>query len=86
MPRTPIHPGEHLAEQLEALGMSAAALARLLCIPRHRVSSIVKGRQGITGDTALRLPRFFGTSTEFWLNLQQFYGTGSFSVRNSWTT
>lgn len=83
MPRSPIHPGEHLAEQLEALGITAAALARHLGIPRHRVSSILKGRQGITGDTALRLAHFFGTSAEFWLNLQKLYELRSAEARSA---
>ena len=68
-----IHPGEHLAEELEALRMSAAALARNLAVPTNRITQILNGRRGITGDTALRLAHFFGTSPEFWLNLQSLY-------------
>ena len=70
MARTPIHPGEHLAEQLKALGMSAAELARRLAVPTNRVTSIIKGQRAVTGDTALRLGHFFGNSPQFWLNLQ----------------
>lgn len=70
MARTAIHPGEHLAEQLEALGVSAAELGRRLKVPGNRISQIVKGQRAITGDTALRLGHFFGTSPQFWLNLQ----------------
>jgi addiction module HigA family antidote len=70
---TAIHPGEHLAEELEMLGMSAASLARQLGVPTNRVTGILNGQRAITGDTALRLGHFFGTSAEFWLNLQSLY-------------
>lgn len=73
MARTPIHPGEHLAEQLEELGMSAAELGRQLKVPTNRITEILKGQRAITGDTALRLGHFFGTSAQFWLNLQTLY-------------
>ena len=73
MARTAIHPGEHLAEQLEELGMSAAELARRLKVPTNRVTQVLNGQRAITGDTALRLGHFFGTSGEFWLNLQKLY-------------
>ncbi len=73
MGRSLIHPGEHLAEQLEELGISAAALARQLQVPTNRVTEILKGRRSITGDTALRFGHFFGTSPEFWMNLQKLY-------------
>ena len=69
----PIHPGEHLAEELKALEMSAAALARQLKVPTNRITEILNGRRSITGDTALRLAHFFGTSGEFWLSLQKLY-------------
>ena len=68
-----IHPGEHLAEELKELNMSAAALARKLEVPTNRITEILNGRRAITGDTALRLAHFFGTSAEFWLNLQKLY-------------
>jgi addiction module HigA family antidote len=70
---TAIHPGEHLAEELEALGMSASELARKLAVPANRVTAILNGQRGLSGDTALRLAHFFGTSAEFWLNLQSLY-------------
>ena len=73
MGRTAIHPGEHLAEQLEALGMSAAELARQLKVPTNRITAILNGQRAVTGDTALRLGHFFGTSAEFWMNLQKLY-------------
>ena len=68
-----IHPGEHLAEELKALDMSAAELARQLDVPTNRITQILNGTRAITGDTALRLAHFFGTSAEFWLNLQSLY-------------
>ena len=68
-----IHPGEHLAEELKELGMSAAELARQLDVPTNRVTEILHGRRAITGDTALRLAHFLGTTAEFWLNLQSLY-------------
>jgi addiction module HigA family antidote len=70
---TAIHPGEHLAEELEALEMSAAELARNIGVPTNRVTQILNGTRAITGDTALRLAHFFGTSARFWLNLQSLY-------------
>ena len=71
--RDPIHPGETLREDLDALGMSAAELARRIEVPVNRITEILNGRRAVTGDTALRLGRFFGTSGEFWLNLQKLY-------------
>ena len=73
MARIAIHPGAHLTEELEALDMSAAALARQLKVPTNRVTEILNGQRALTGDTALRLAHFFGTSAEFWLNLQSLY-------------
>ena len=68
-----IHPGEHLAEELDALDMSAAELARRLKVPTNRVTAILNGQRAISGDTALRLGHFFGTTPQFWLNLQSLY-------------
>src|ERR1700686_1850728 len=68
-----IHPGEHLSEELQTLGMSAAELGRKLDVPTNRITQIMNGQRAITGDTALRLGHFFGTSPEFWLNLQALY-------------
>jgi addiction module HigA family antidote len=73
MARTAIHHGEHVAEELSALGMSAAELARQLGVPTNRITEILNRRRAITGDTGLRLAHFFGTSAEFWLNLQSLY-------------
>ena len=73
MAREPIHPGETLREDLDALGMSAADLARQVGVPVDRIAGILDGRRAVTRDTALRLGRYFGTSGEFWLNLQRLY-------------
>jgi len=66
----PVHPGEILREELEELGLSANTMAHALDVPANRVSAILKGRRGITADTALRLSRFFGTTPQVWMNLQ----------------
>jgi len=73
MPQMGIHPGEHLAEELRALNMSAAAMARQLNVPTIRITGILNGQRAISGDTALRLAHFFGASAQFWLNLQTLY-------------
>jgi addiction module HigA family antidote len=80
-----IHPGEHLAEELQELGMSAAELARNLRVPTNRITAILNGQRSITGDTALRLAHFFGTSAEFWLNLQTLYDLRVARVKNGQT-
>ena len=69
----PVHPGEILAEELQELGLSANALARALDVPTNRITAILKGQRGITANTALRLSRYFGTTPQFWLNLQKAY-------------
>ena len=72
--RITTHPGEILAEEfLEPLGLSVNALAMALRVPANRIGAIVKGQRSVTADTALRLARFFGTSAEFWMNLQAMY-------------
>ncbi|MBR2282426.1 MAG: HigA family addiction module antidote protein [Spirochaetales bacterium] len=69
-----IHPGEVLKEEfLVPMGISAYRLAKELDIPQTRVSEIVHGKRSVTADTAIRLALFFGTSAEFWLNLQNLY-------------
>jgi antitoxin HigA-1 len=73
MPRTPIHPGEHLAEELREVGITAAELSRQIDVPVNRITGIIHGQRGITADTALRLAHWFGTSPQFWMNLQQLY-------------
>jgi antitoxin HigA-1 len=69
----PVHPGEVLAEELDELGVSASELARQIGVPANRISQILAGRRSVTGDTALRLGHWFGTSPTFWLNLQSLY-------------
>lgn len=73
MPRPAIHPGEILADELTELGVSPTELSRLINVPPNRVTQIIHGRRGITGDTALRLGHWFGSSAQFWLNLQSAY-------------
>ena len=67
----PIHPGEVLGEELQELGLSANGLAKALGVPTNRITAILNGQRGITADTALRLSRYFGTSPQLWLSLQQ---------------
>ena len=67
----PVHPGEILGDELQELGLSASALAAELGVPTNRITAILKGQRGITADTALRLSRYFGTTPQFWLNLQK---------------
>lgn len=71
--RTPIHPGEVLADELEERGLSANKIALALNIPPNRITAILRKQRGITADTALRLSKFFGVSAEFWMNLQEQY-------------
>ena len=68
-----VHPGEHLADELEALGMSVNELAKELGVPTNRLTQIIAGKRGISGDTALRLGRWFGTGPDIWMNLQKNY-------------
>ncbi len=70
----PIHPGEILKEDfLEGFGITQNKLAVSLGVPPRRINEIVHGKRGITADTAIRLARYFGTSEEFWMNLQSAY-------------
>ena len=73
MARDPIHPGRFLADELEALNMSAPKLAEILHIPANRIYQILRGQRALTADTALRLSQWLGTSAEMWLNLQKLY-------------
>ena len=73
MPRPAIHPGEILADELAEIAVTPTALARALKVPPNRITQIVQGKRTITGDTALRLGHWFGTSAQFWLNLQSAY-------------
>ena len=69
----PIHPGEHLQEILEELGITQYRLAKTIGVPQIRISDIVRRRRSITADTALRIGRALGTTPDFWLNLQRMY-------------
>ena len=69
----PLHPGEVLKELLTEAGLTVNALALALRVPANRIGGIVKGQRGITGDTSLRLARYFGTSAQMWMNLQAKY-------------
>jgi addiction module HigA family antidote len=71
--RPAIHPGEILAEELGEIAVTPTELARQLRVPANRITQIVQGKRAITGDTALRLGHWFGTSAQFWLNLQGAY-------------
>jgi addiction module HigA family antidote len=73
MARLLIHPGEHLADELKALNMSANGLAKELGVPTNRLTQIMAGKRGISGDTALRLGKWFGTGPDIWMNLQKNY-------------
>jgi len=68
-----IHPGEVLKEELAKIGMTANAFAQALSVPANRITAILNGTSSITADTALRISLFFGTTPEFWLNLQTSY-------------
>jgi len=69
----PIHPGEILREELREIGLSANAFASALGVPVNRITSILNEQRSVTADTALRLARYFGTTPEFWMNLQIAY-------------
>lgn len=69
----PSHPGDTLADELEARGLSANALALKLRVPANRISDIIRGRRALTAETALRLGRYFGTGAKFWVDLQAAY-------------
>ena len=73
MTRRPVHPGEILADELEAVDLSSAELARTLDVPANRISQIIAGKRSVTADTALRLGRYFGSSADLWMNLQKIY-------------
>lgn len=73
MPSTPIHPGEILKDEMDALNLSAAELARAISVPANRISQIVAGKRNISADTALRLGKLLSTGPQFWLNLQMAY-------------
>ncbi len=73
MARTPIHPGEILADELEEIGLTAKKLADVIEVPPNRLYQLISGKRTVTADTALRLARYFGMSADFWMNLQSAY-------------
>jgi addiction module HigA family antidote len=73
MARTPIHPGEVLADELEETGLSAKRLADMIDVPPNRLYQLIAGKRSMTADTALRLGRYFGMAADFWMNLQTAY-------------
>jgi addiction module HigA family antidote len=73
MTRDPVHPGEILADELAEAAITATELARQLRVPHNRITQIIQGKRAITGDTALRLGHWFGTSATFWMNLQSLH-------------
>jgi addiction module HigA family antidote len=73
MARTPIHPGEILADELEDTGLSAKRLADVIDVPPNRLYQLIAGKRSMTADTALRLGQYFGMAADFWMNLQSTY-------------
>jgi addiction module HigA family antidote len=73
MARTPIHPGEILADELAEIGITAKRLADVLEVPPNRLYQLLAGKRNVTADTALRLSQYFGMSADFWMNLQSAY-------------
>ena len=80
----PVHPGEVLKETLDDLGLSMNRLAQEIRVPANRISAIIAGHRSITGETALRLARYFGTTPAYWINLQAHYDLES--ARDEWET
>jgi addiction module HigA family antidote len=73
MARTPIHPGEILADELEEIGLTAKKLATVIDVPPNRLYQLIAGKRSMTADTALRLGQYFGMAADFWMNLQTAY-------------
>lgn len=73
MARTPIHPGEILADELKEIDLTAKKLADVIDVPPNRLYQILAGKRNMTADTALRLAQYFGISADFWMNLQSAY-------------
>lgn len=79
---TPVHPGEILRGELDELELSASKLAEALCVPVNRITLILNEQRGVSADSALRLARYFGTSPEFWLNLQKSWELRQAEIEN----
>jgi addiction module HigA family antidote len=73
MARTPVHPGEILADELEETGLSAKKLADVIQVPPNRLYQLLAGKRSMTADTALRLSQYFGMAPDFWMDLQSAY-------------
>ena len=87
MPRLRTHPGEVLKEEfLDPLGMSANGLASLIGVPSNRLTEIIRGRRGMSADTAHRLARFFDTTPGFWMNLQTNYDLSEAESTHDYST
>ncbi len=85
MPRIATHPGEFLKEEfLLPLDLSARALASAIEVPPNRITEIINGERSVTADTAIRLGRYFGTSSQFWLNLQTAHDLSVAEAENSY--
>ncbi|MCT8345069.1 HigA family addiction module antidote protein [Photorhabdus kleinii] len=76
------HPGKSLLCKLEECGLSASELARKIDVPKNRITTIIKGKRSITGDTALRLAHFFQTPPEYWLELQLYFDLNEAKVKS----
>ena len=81
--RTPIHPGKLLADELQELNMSANQLASILKVPANRITQLLKGQRAVTADTARRLAQFFGTTPQYWMNLQMIFEIDRDSLEQS---
>ncbi len=81
MSKVPVHPGQYLADELKDIGVTPTELARQIDVPANRISEIIRGRRSITGDTALRLSHWFGTTPQFWMNLQSAYDIRLAAIR-----
>ena len=80
---SPVHPGEVLREEIDDLGLSANTLAKAIDVPANQVAAILNGERGVTAETALRLGRYFDTTAQFWLNLQQAWQVGQAKTKDS---
>jgi antitoxin HigA-1 len=87
MTRIKTHPGEFLNEEfLKPLGMSARALAAAIEVPPNRITEIINGERGVTADTAIRLGRYFRTTSQFWINLQAGYDLSKAEAEHNYDT
>ena len=80
---SPVHPGEVLREEIDDLGLSENTLAKAIGVPANRVTAILNGQCGVTAEMAVRLGRYFDTTAQFWLNLQQAWQVGQAAIKDS---